>query len=220
MIAHFRRQFRVSRATIGIITALVCMSGCSQEAARSPNDQVTGAHSPHDGRSDETTVARVDLATLSGRLSELPLRRVVVADPVYLTDKRYEGYPLRDVVRTAFGDAIETHPDGELKFICSDAYSPTLPLRRLDHRATLAVRDLDAPAGKQWQTFEKERQTVSPAPYYVVWSDVPARLSERFPWPYNLVALELHSEVTSVPVSPDGAALKRIRAKTNEQHPR
>ena len=118
-----------------------------------------------------------------------PLGSVEVDDPVYKRKQRYEGFWLRDLLKDM---SHAGHPESDVyvRFRCKDGYAPIMPLSRaLTGKGLLAVRDLSAPAGKTWQPFSANGQTSTPAPAYLVW-DSPADI-EEFPWPYQIVAIEL-----------------------------
>src|SRR5262245_8792584 len=46
---------------------------------------------------------RVEVADAVSALARMTVQQVQVEDPVYKRTKRYEGYPLADVLRAAFG---------------------------------------------------------------------------------------------------------------------
>ncbi|HUA57822.1 MAG TPA: c-type cytochrome [Verrucomicrobiae bacterium] len=118
-----------------------------------------------------------------------PLGSAEVDDPVYKRKQRYEGIWLRDLLKD-MSYAGHAESDVYVRFRCKDGYAPIMPLARaLSGKGLLAVRDLNAPAGKSWELFSANGQTSTPAPAYLVWAS-PGDI-EEFPWPYQIVAIEL-----------------------------
>ncbi|MCY7349196.1 MAG: cytochrome c [Cytophagaceae bacterium] len=117
----------------------------------------------------------------------------VVNDPVYHARKVYRAVPLLAVLKKIPGYAEANPAHTQVVFECGDGYNPSMPLTKvLGRRAFLAVRDTDAPAGQDWIKVGKAGQTKDVAPFYVVYTDVPAT-DESYKWPYNLVRIRLVS---------------------------
>lgn len=119
-----------------------------------------------------------------------PAISIAVDDPVYKRKQRYEGFWLRDLLK---GLSYAGHPESDVyvRFRCKDGYAPIMPLSRaLGAKGLIAVRDLGAPAGKNWESFSANGTTSTPAPGYLVWAS-PAGDIEEYPWPYQIVAIEL-----------------------------
>jgi len=133
----------------------------------------------------------VDLPALLMNTDIAPTR-LTVDDPVYETRKTYEGYALRDVLKVAFPD-LDAHiaANAELVMRARDGYAPTMPLSRaLSKPGLIAFRDLSRPQASPFADVRQGAKMVNPAPYYLVWGDVAAD-DKGFPWPYQLVELEL-----------------------------
>ena len=129
--------------------------------------------------------ARKASFTLAELKKALPTQVVAIDDPVYGKPMKFDAFALTDLFKLvgaglAGGD--------EIVFQARDGYSPTVSAAELGrHAAFLAYRE----HGKQG--FERVRQgkaLVSPSPYYVVWEEG-KQLGETFPWPYQLVRIEL-----------------------------
>jgi mono/diheme cytochrome c family protein len=79
----------------------------------------------------------------------------------------------------------------EVVFQAADGYSPSVARAKLEgHPAYLAYQE----HGRK-DRFEKVRQgkaMISPAPFYLVWGDG-KKIGEEYPWPYQLVKIELVS---------------------------
>ena len=195
---------QVSRGTAGFLTLalIAACAGGSDNPSRAGAPWVVVPPSQNAAAAD-AAIRRVELADIGNELGGLTLRQVQVDDPVYKRPKRYEGYPLAEVLRAAFGPLEDR--DLELVFICSDGYLATLPLGKVDDRATVAVRDLDAPPSTRWEMVLQGRQQISPEPYYVVWQHAGAASGDSFPWPYRVVALELRSPHADAMGVPEGS---------------
>jgi mono/diheme cytochrome c family protein/rhodanese-related sulfurtransferase len=119
-----------------------------------------------------------------------PTVQVTVDDPVYHGKKRYEAVPLHRVVARAPGFDSVRSSDAEIIFHCRDGYRPAMPLQvLLKSKGFIALRDLDA-GKRKWITFDSAAGPSIPAPYYVVWQDVP-RDDLVHPWPYQVERIEI-----------------------------
>ncbi len=119
-----------------------------------------------------------------------PPGSVEVDDPVYKRKQRYEGFWLRDLLKD-LGRAGHPESGVYVRFRCKDGYAPIMPLSRaLKSEGLIAVRDLGAPAGKNWESLPANGETSTPAPSYLVWASPPGDI-EEYPWPYQIVAIEL-----------------------------
>lgn len=132
--------------------------------------------------------ASLDAASLA---RWVPLRVVEVpTDAVYRKPKRYRAYRLADIA--AKHPAVQRlGPEAEVGFHCADGYAPRVSLQALRQSgAALAVRDLDAPGGKDWVPFVEHGERVEPGPFFLVH----AKPSEpwEFKWPHGIVRLTLH----------------------------
>ena len=125
------------------------------------------------------------------QIRQHPLATAEVNDPVYKHTQRYQGIWLRDALKL-LGSGGRPESDLYVRFRCRDGYSPIIPLSRaLAGKALIAIRDLNASPGEDWQpvrTSDGERST--PAPSYLVWA-TPADGPEEYPWPYQMIAIEL-----------------------------
>jgi mono/diheme cytochrome c family protein len=133
-----------------------------------------------------------DVATLAGATP--PAVTAEIMDPVYKKPKRYAGYRLADLLRKAWPDADRWAAEGaELVFHCVDGYAPSMELARaLAGDGIVAVRDLDRPAGDPWEPFAQGKQTITPAPFYLVWRGVDGA-DAHYKWPYQLVSLSVET---------------------------
>lgn len=128
--------------------------------------------------------------TLAQIKQKVPVQRIKLFDPVYNSDKSFEGVSLLQLLKAAGykpGQAAD-----EVVLTASDGYAPSMPLEYLlDDQAVLVF----AETGKKDFDFSPVAQgkaMVSPAPFYLVWKQGKAVEKTR-PWPYQLVKLELVS---------------------------
>jgi mono/diheme cytochrome c family protein len=130
---------------------------------------------------------RTQSITLAEMKRKLKPATLTVQDPVYRREKKYEGFWLTDLVKITGLSEIK---GDEIVFKTADGYSPTLPIARLkERRGLVAFRDLGA--GKRgWEPFRQGKATLTPAPFYLVWENADAP-DEAFPWPYQLVGIEV-----------------------------
>lgn len=126
-----------------------------------------------------------------------PLATVEVDDPVYKRKQRYQGFWLRDLLKD-LSFAGHSESDVYVRFCCKDGYLPMMPLSRaLRGEGLLAVRDLGAPSGKDWESAPDHAVPATPAPSYLVWVSPPGG-TEEYPWPYQIVAIELTSSADAL----------------------
>jgi mono/diheme cytochrome c family protein len=98
---------------------------------------------------------------------------------------------LRDVLK----DLGQGYPETGVyvRFRCKDGYLPIMPLARaMGGQGLIAIRDANAPQGEDWQPLPGSGAASTLAPSYLVWLS-PAGDPEEYPWPYQMVAIELVS---------------------------
>ena len=120
-----------------------------------------------------------------------------VDDPVYKRKQRYQGFWLRDLLQDL---SYVGHPESDVyvRFRCKDGYLPIMPLgRAMSGRGLVAIRDLGARAGEEWEPTLANGALSIPAPSYLVWVAPPGD-TEQYPWPYQMVAIELVSSADAV----------------------
>jgi cytochrome c2 len=124
----------------------------------------------------------VTLAQLKAKLKPTEL---TVEDPVFKAKKTYVGFKIAEILELL---AISPDAGDEILFHCADGYAPELSLSRLNEKqGILAFEE----KGRK-DRFEKVKQgkaLLSPAPFYLVWQST----DPAFPWPYQVVALEVVS---------------------------
>jgi mono/diheme cytochrome c family protein len=134
-------------------------------------------------------------------------REVAVEDPYYGGPKRFRAIPLAAVLERGFGVAARA-PDfaeAELLLRARDGYTRSASgAQLLDAGAFLAFADAEHPRGG---FFPIDRRQVDPAPFYLVWQGAGHADTNLWPWPYQLVEIEIVDFATKFPhVTPPGAA--------------
>jgi mono/diheme cytochrome c family protein len=137
-------------------------------------------------------VFSIDEESIIQMRKQHPLASAEVNDPVYKRKQRYQGVWLSDVLKDlSQGRHLES--DVYVRFRCKDGYLPIMPLARaLGGKALIAIRDADASQGEDWQPIPGGGTSSTPAPSYLVWVSPPGDV-EEYPWPYQMVAIELVS---------------------------
>jgi mono/diheme cytochrome c family protein len=138
---------------------------------------------------DGTVVKRLGRATLERSCGA---RTVTIDDPYYHARKTFRACPLRRVLELGFGADALARPDDEFFLRARDGYVKTAPARVLaEDGAFLALADAEHAHGADpgWQPID--RRQVDPGPFYLVWAGAEQRDPHRYPWPYQLVAIEI-----------------------------
>jgi mono/diheme cytochrome c family protein len=123
---------------------------------------------------------------------QYPFASAEVDDPVYKRKQRYQGLWLRDVLKD-LGQGHHPETGVYVRFRCKDGYLPIMPLARaMRGKGLIAIRDTNAGDGENWQPLTGSGTSSTPAPSYLVWVSPPGG-PEEYPWPYQMVAIELVS---------------------------
>ncbi len=151
----------------------------------------------HDG----VVVRRLDDAALADACGA---RTIEVDDPYYEARKRYRACPLAGVLAAGFGTPADRLAGEDVIFRALDGYVKPAPLALVrEDGGFVAFRDVDHPTGFP----PMGRRRLDPGPFYVVWTKPEQRDPHRYPWPYELAAIELASLRTKFPHTvPDGLA--------------
>ncbi len=148
---------------------------------------------------DGTTVRRLDGDALARTCKP---RTIEVDDPYYEARKRYRACPLAAVIEAGFGTPAGRIDTEDVVFRALDGYAkPSPPARVAEDGGWVAFGEADgafAPMG---------RRALDPGPFYVVWTKPEQRDTHRYPWPYQLAAIELTSLAKKFPHTvPEGLA--------------
>jgi mono/diheme cytochrome c family protein len=147
--------------------------------------------------------------TLSELKKKLPTQTITLDDPVYKSKKTYDAFKLDDVLKLVNPGTNDTVTNAgsngssttgssagaydEIVFQAADGYAPSISTAKLaGHPAFLAYQEHARPDGKRWETIEQGKTKLTPAPYYLVWKEG-EKIGESYPWPYQLVRIELVS---------------------------
>jgi mono/diheme cytochrome c family protein len=163
--------------------------------------------------SGDTTLSFVKNGTAVKTLDRSALEKacavvtVAIDDAYYGRRKRYRACPLADVLTLGFGSLDAAADAGvDVFFRARDGYVKPASLARVrEPGGYLAFADADRMHGDDpgWEPID--RKQVDPGPYYVVWEKPAQRDANRYPWPYQLAAIELESLATRYPhVAPTG----------------
>ncbi|MES2517303.1 MAG: cytochrome c [Bacteroidota bacterium] len=132
----------------------------------------------------------IDLLSLRNKKS-LGISEIITVkhDPVYHKLKRYNAIFLNDILLKYSGLKSLKVEDYNMIFECEDGYKPEMPLKKLiDAKAFLAISDVDAPKGSEWEKIIKDGHEMKAAPFYIVYQDVSDK-DGSYKWPYNVVKL-------------------------------
>jgi mono/diheme cytochrome c family protein len=124
--------------------------------------------------------------------SDLPKSQTIKVshDPVYNKAKEYEAYQLAEILnKITVPDSLKMD-ELVIVFTAADGYKVAMAYSdALTEQGFIAFRDNGA-ENKKWLGFKFGKQTMTPAPYYLVWPK--KDLDEwRYPWPFQLVSLSL-----------------------------
>jgi cytochrome c2 len=123
-------------------------------------------------------------------------------DPVYHKTKKFNALPLKAFLEEFSSVKKLNTADTKVVFECEDGYKPEISLEKLlSAKAFLAVSDVDAPKGREWEQIFKDGHEMKAEPFYVVYENVSPKDND-YKWPYNLVKIHF------APLHENDAALK------------
>ncbi|MEF3073931.1 cytochrome c [Methylobacter sp. Wu1] len=116
-------------------------------------------------------------------------------DPVYKSAKEYEAYPLSEILKKIPMPPSLKADELVVVFTAADGYNVSMAYQdAMAEQGFIAFKD-NAAEPQKWQEFKFGKQTVTPAPFYLVWPK--KGLDEwRYPWPFQLVSLSLQPAKT------------------------
>ncbi|MDJ0852324.1 MAG: c-type cytochrome [Myxococcota bacterium] len=178
-----RRRSALVPAAVALLGVLLCGPALAREAS---------LRFEREGE----LVRELALATLRAACAEQTVE--VAQDPYYLRAKRFRALALSCVLEQGFGAA--PGPAESLFFRARDGYQKPASGRKLAQPGGwLAFADADRARGDDpgWEPID--RRQVDPAPFYVVWSGAGQNDPHRYPWPYQLEAIEIAAFSTHFP---------------------
>ena len=119
-------------------------------------------------------------------------RITVEHDPYYGKRMEYLACPLAQVFVLGFGKPPSALGDANVFFRARDGYAkPASAALLAEPGAYLAFADARRARGDDpgWEPID--RRQVDPSPFYLVWTGASQVDANRYPWPYQLVAIEI-----------------------------
>jgi mono/diheme cytochrome c family protein len=140
---------------------------------------------------DGQTVRRLGLDKLRAQCAP---RVVQVDDPYYAAPKRFHACPLGEVLALGLGEPPGALGDRNVFLRARDGYvRPAAASQLAEPGAYLAFGDAalepDPAAPPRWEPID--RRQLDPGPFYLVWTGEGKSDPHRYPWPYQLVSIEL-----------------------------
>ncbi|HEY1056330.1 MAG TPA: cytochrome c [Emticicia sp.] len=179
----------MKKVLLFLLLPLIYLSCSQSESSKGDSLQVA---KPEPILLSSTDSVSIDLLELKEKgLLEKTQVVTVNEDPVYFKKKRYNAISLKEILENYSSAKNQNPAETKVVFECEDGYKPEMPLEKLlSAKAYLAVDDVDAPKGKEWETLLKNGEEVKIAPFYVVYEGVSATDAD-YKWPYNLVKIHL-----------------------------
>lgn len=117
-------------------------------------------------------------------------------DPVYKSAKEYEAYPLSEILNKIPVPPTLKEDNLVVVFTAADGYNVAMDYQdAIAEQGFIAFKDNAVSEPKKWLEFKFGKQTLTPAPFYLVWPK--KGLDEwRYPWPFQLVSLSLQPAKT------------------------
>lgn len=132
----------------------------------------------------------IDLVDLKAKGLLINTQVVTVNDdPVYHKTKKFNALPLKELLEKFSSIENLNAANTKVVFECEDGYKPEMPLEKLlSAKAFLAVSDVDAPEGREWEQILKDGHAMKAEPFYLIYAGVSPKDGD-FKWPYNLVKI-------------------------------
>lgn len=156
------------------------------------------------------------------------LRVVQVEDPYYGEKRRYRACPMARIFELGLGVGPDALAHRELLLVALDGYTRTASGSLFTEGAAfLAFEDADRAEAGESEFEPIDRKQADPAPFYLVWSGPGRADVHRYPWPYQLAAIEVTSYESQFPHtlpagtekdSPAWRGFERFRAECSHCH--
>lgn len=135
----------------------------------------------------------------------------VVNDPVYHKTKKYQAVSASLLVKNEIDLSKIDIKNTKIVFECIDGYKPEMPLELfLSAKPFLALKDVEAQKGSNWEKIIKNGNEMDAEPFYLVYTSVPTD-NQEYKWPYNLIKIHLepkNKDLEALQPKDDDAAKK------------
>lgn len=140
---------------------------------------------------DGALLRALSQAEIEARCGEQRVK--VAADPYYARTKTYLASPLVCVIEQGFGKPIASLRGENFFLRALDGYiKPASGERLAEPGGWLAFADAEQKGAQKDTSWEPiDRRQVDPGPFYLVWSGPEQGDPHRYPWPYQLIAIEI-----------------------------
>jgi len=129
--------------------------------------------------------AKVSLVDLQDKIKS---HRVRFFNVLMNKEKTYEAFSLKDVLNFAYQTNWVSDQYSDIALIALDGYEAVSSLGKLqEDGGFLAFRDLDINNG--WEPIGDKK--VDPAPFFLIWTGKNQTPKAAYPWPWQVVALDL-----------------------------
>jgi len=185
------------RSALGLAAASV---GFAALAGAGPAAATDSLRFERDGR----LVREIPLAELREECHETKV--VVESDPYYGKRKTFVACPLAQVFVLGFGVPPNALGSANVFFRARDGYAKPAPADLLaEPGAYVAFADAERTRGDDPGFEPIDRRQVDPGPFYLVWTGAAQADAHRYPWPYQLVSIEIAPFEARYPhTAPDG----------------
>lgn len=148
----------------------------------------------------EKVVAELTVSQLAEKIKP---RTLTYFDPHYGKQKTFKCFPIKDVMRAGFGEKWLDGVHTQAALAASDGYTSQSAAGKLaEDGGCLAFADAEYP---NWEPVG--RKGASPAPFYLFWTEPEQSTENAYPWPWQLVSIDLARFEDAYPeVVPAGAA--------------
>jgi cytochrome c2 len=136
----------------------------------------------------EVSGKTVKTVTLTGLKKQLQSYSIALKDPQYRKAKNYRAFALQDLLNFGYGEFWRTNQVySDIVFRAADGYEAVATLDKIKQPGGyLAYEDLDVPG---WEPVGREE--ANPGPYYLVWTGAGQTTQHAYPWPWQVVSLNL-----------------------------
>ena len=144
---------------------------------------------------------------------KIPPGTITFFDPHHGKTKSYRCLPIKAVMDLAYGPGWEKSPYTEAVLTALDGYASVAAAAKLtEDGGCLAFEDLDVPG---WEPVGRKK--ANPGPFYLVWTGEFQTTENEYPWPWQLVSINLvrledrYPEVVPRGAPPDSPAARGFR---------